>query len=859
MLSLDLFTSKFEESVRTGAVDPVMEQDQPEPQEKIPTNINQFTTDDNRTLVKKIWAQISQHAINDTSGWLTLEWPGQPAATLSRNQVWTVINKIAKMPTTQRNAFAVSTLGDRNAFLTWMNSLKIIPRPAPKKDVPKGQQSLDLKELDQKKSSEDSKFKSTRLDRLKTQARARHPAAASDTEAMVADFVDQQDQDQAEFNRVKNTNRRQDELLKQITDLNQTQDQEIDNLEGEEARLQQNIKQIQSANAELAQKLAAMSQRRVNTEPMPAPTPQVGVSVATDKVAPVTAPVSTSTPAIDPRARRYAQKLRQQLNQLQTMVALKAPEDQSQLKQDIDALKAQLAKLQQQQPIDTATQATVGGQAADVMPPAQDSADTEKVDDFIDLTGVDDVLAQFRQPAKKSAKKKSKKQEPEFELTEENKIPLKKVFAGYTITFNPATKTVSAFRGLSGPQQGNSVKINNATPGAYLRAVRQLLGDEVAEGSVFGQQKFDTQMDLAKLKSQLTQPKSAQSAPAEPQPVAYQPPARLSDLQLRKQRVDNLAGIKQTIEQLQARATRGGRELPPGLAADLEDYFTTADIDTDYDEMMSKYQRQLAALQKYLNLRRAVWAPKKETNEMKASELQEGGPQTWTVHFTDGTTTQVRVPNDETDPAKVRAFFAKKGKTVKKFDYGFVQEPTTGPGPERHEPGSGSARSARTGEALPENSVDRSGQKMYQAQEVYMLTHNGQEVAFYTLKDLKRAEQDAQDMQRKLGGEVHLRKVMRETEQQPQDDVMKRLFKDFGDIFGKQPSEPKSQEPEKKEVKEMGRAGYNPLTSQEHWYEVERQLAQLINDRTLDPESRAEARQRYLEKRKEAQQKGWAK
>jgi len=60
--------------------------------------------------------------------------------------------------------------------------------------------------------------------------------------------------------------------------------------------------------------------------------------------------------------------------------------------------------------------------------------------------------------------------------------------------------------------------------------------------------------------------------------------------------------------------------------------------------------------------------------------------------------------------------------------------------------------------------LDRSGQKMYQSKEVYMLTHNGQEVAFYTLKDLKRAEQDAQDMQRKLGGEVHLRKVMREGE-----------------------------------------------------------------------------------------------
>jgi hypothetical protein len=720
MLSLDLFKSKFETQLHEGAVDLVIEQDQPGSDEKIPTNINQFNTDDNRALVKKIWAQISQHAVNDTAGWLTLEWPNQPAATLSRNQVWTVINKIAKMPSTQRNAFALSTLGDRNAFLTWMNGLKIIPRPAPKKEPPRGQQSLDLKERDQKKSSEDPKFKSTRLDRLKTQARSKHPAAASDMEAMVADFVDQQDQDQAEFNRVKNVNRRQDELLKQITDLNQAQDQEIDKLEGEEARLQQNVKQIQAANAELAQKLAAMSQRRAKAEPEPAP--QLGVSIATDKITPAVATTpATTTPAIDPRARQYAQGLRRQLNQLQTLVALKAPEDQSQLKQDIDALKAQLAKLQQREPIG---QTTVGGQSAEILP-AQSSDDAktddaETIDDVISLDGVKDYLDQFRQKAKPSAKKKTKSKNPDFELTEADAIPLKSVVQGYQIDYNPKTRRVTVSRRGqvigTGHNRLNSAKyhltlinkiIDQAEEDKYPTDIDDrdvaLPMRTATEGSVFGQQKFDTQMDLAKLKSQLTQPKPAQSAPAsaEPQPV----PARLSDLQSKKQRIDNLASIKQEIEKLQARATRGGRMLPRGLAADLEDYFTTADIDTAYDDMMAKYQKQLGALQQYLGMRKALWSPKKDVHEMKAKELQEGGPETWTVHFTDGTTTRVRVPSDETDPAQVRAFFAKKGKTVKKFDYGFTTEPEAGPGPERHEPGSGTARSARTGEELPEGDV----------------------------------------------------------------------------------------------------------------------------------------------------------
>jgi hypothetical protein len=845
MLSLDLFNSKFEQPLVEGAVDRVVEQDPSDPQEKIPTNINQFNTEDNRALVKRIWAQISQHAINDTAGWLTLEWPNQPAATLSRNQVWTVINKIAKMPATQRNAFALSTLGDRNAFLTWMNGLKIIPRPAPKKDVPKGQQSLDLKELDQKKSSEDNKYRDVRVARAMRQAAAEFPSAGSDVEAFAKSMLNAQDQDQEDIAKLRQTSQRQRELIKKNDSLDADQqrtivniEKEIDDVERSNSTLEKTVQQMQRANQALQQKLDQMRGRATQATATPV-APELGVSVATDKTpaapAPVTTAPTTTAPAIDPRARQYAQALRKQLNQLQTMAALKAPEDQNQLKQDIDALKAQLSKLQQKEPVATATPATVGGQAADIMP-ARDSTDTD--DGVIDLTGVDDVLAQFRQPAKKTAKKKAKKQEPEFELTEQNKIPQKKVFGGCTITFDPATKTVSAFRGLSGPQQGQSVKINNATPGAYLRAVRHLLGDEIAEGSVFGQQKFDTQMDLAKLKSQLEKIKPAQSAPAEPQPVAYQPTARLSDLQLRKQRVDNLASIKQTIEQLQARATRGGRELPPGLAADLEDYFTTADIDTDYDEMMSKYQRQLAALQKYLNLRRAVWAPKKDIQENKSSEAYEQGGRAgyygraYNNPYESGT-------EEHADYKRGYRDFRDEGK-----DYG-VDKPKK------------SSTIDRDRDYL--ESVDRSGSPMYKAQEAYMIVHNGRDIAFYKPSDMKQAYTDAEELAKKHGGEVHVKKVMRETEQPPQDEVMKRLFKDFGDIFGKQPPQPKSQQPEKKEVKEMGRAGYNPMQTEKDWIEVERYLSQMINEPTLDPETRKEYRQRYLEKRQEAQLKGWTK
>jgi hypothetical protein len=119
--------------------------------------------------------------------------------------------------------------------------------------------------LFEKKSSEKSnnpEFKSTKLARLKTQARAKYPAAGSDLEAMAADFVDSQDADQQEFERVKDTNKKQDELLKQITAINRQQDQEIDSLDSDNNNLQQNLQQLRAVNTELAKKLADMAKRK---------------------------------------------------------------------------------------------------------------------------------------------------------------------------------------------------------------------------------------------------------------------------------------------------------------------------------------------------------------------------------------------------------------------------------------------------------------------------------------------------------------------------------------------------------------------------------------------------------------------
>jgi hypothetical protein len=693
------------------------------------------------------------------------------------------------------------------------------------------------------KKADNPEFKSAKLARLKTQARAKYPAAGSDLEAMTADFVDSQDDDQREFQRVNDTNKKQDELLKQITAINQQQDQEIDSLDSDNSDLQKNIQQLRSVNTELAKKLAAMATRKPkekSKEKDTATTTSSGnwvpPSAADTRPDWTTAGPALAQPGIPTATPATVGG--------QPATVLAKPKRKRRSKAEIDAEKASKAamaamtkmaggaKIKPVEP-DIAPAPTVGEPTA--IPPA-----ISKVIDLFpnatpDATGT--TTAQTSNDDTQQADilnfpGKLQRQAAES-INEADAIPLKSVVQGYNVEYNPKTRQVSVSRG--GQVIGTGVNRLNS-PKYHLTLINKII-DRAEED------KYPTDIDvrdvalptksvaealpakaakeLYRWKNQQNQPQekpTATVAPVEPQPVAYQPPARLSDLQLKKQRVDNLASIKKTIEKLQARATRGGRILPRGLAADLEDYFTITDIDTAYDDMMAKYQKQLAALQQYLGMRKSLWSPKKDVHEMRAKELAEGGPQTWTVHFTDGTKTQVRVPNDETDPAKVRAFFAKKGKTVKKFDYGFVQEPAAGPGPERHEPGSGSAMSARTGDALPEDAVDRSGQKMYKAQEAYMIVHNGRDIAFYKPSDMKQAYADAEELAKKHGGEVHVKKVMRE-----------------------------------------GRAGYNPLTSEQHWHEVEQYLSSMINNRTLDPETRAEYRQRYLEKRKEAQQKGWAK
>jgi hypothetical protein len=78
-----------------------------------------------------------------------------------------------------------------------------------------------------------------------------------------------------------------------------------------------------------------------------------------------------------------------------------------------------------------------------------------------------------------------------------------------------------------------------------------------------------------------------------------------------------------------------------------------------------------------------------------------------------------------------------------------------------------------------EETHDKTGKPMYQAQEKFLVRHNGKEIAFYP--DLEQAKQAARDMQRDLKGFATVHRVMREGEMS-KIDIMRQDLDLMSDI-----------------------------------------------------------------------------
>jgi len=269
-----------------------------------------------QTRGKLNWENMIRDYMNNKP-YTEFDFSGDRPLTLYRSQVYAILKAFGNMKPQNKVNIILNTFGDKMATVEYLDKLRakgLMPKKVPAyvapgtEPVPPGQMDLPgmatpkIREADdQKKNPKTTELVGAvnpRVARAMQLARARQSAAGTDTEAMVADFVDQQEKDQAEFNKVKSVNQRQDDLLKQVTAVNQQQDQEINSLDSDNADLQASLQQLQAVNDDLAKKLANVSQRRADRQqPQQAQTPNQSTATSTQSTAePPLQPATTSTP-----------------------------------------------------------------------------------------------------------------------------------------------------------------------------------------------------------------------------------------------------------------------------------------------------------------------------------------------------------------------------------------------------------------------------------------------------------------------------------------------------------------------------------------------------------------------------------
>jgi hypothetical protein len=140
-----------------------------------------------------------------------------------------------------------------------------------------------------KKKEDEPEVRDVALQRAISRAKADFPTAGTGIEALAKDFMRSQDQDSKSFDQLRQAERKQDQMLGQISKIDQEQEQEIQDLETQNTTLASRLQKLQNVNGELEKKLAAMSGRRADKK-----------STTTNAPAIAPAPVSTPTRAAEP-------------------------------------------------------------------------------------------------------------------------------------------------------------------------------------------------------------------------------------------------------------------------------------------------------------------------------------------------------------------------------------------------------------------------------------------------------------------------------------------------------------------------------------------------------------------------------
>ena len=248
------------------------------------------------SIARYVYAQIMK-ALEGNLQFDTIYWPQgsmtgpKLEATLSRNQMHYLIERLVKMTREQRKQFTQRVLSDRNATLQWLTSKPIKPAPAmPQPAVEPGQMSLDLPKpvgeaRGQKKNSK--KVDSTTAQDAEVQnkirkLRAKYPSAASDVEALAKDEFANQDQVSQSLSQQQAEIQQQKSALAQLNQVNQQQDTKISSLQQQLVTAVRNLGTTKPATtqpsaptsvATTAQTAPATDKAATMPEPVYVPTP----------------------------------------------------------------------------------------------------------------------------------------------------------------------------------------------------------------------------------------------------------------------------------------------------------------------------------------------------------------------------------------------------------------------------------------------------------------------------------------------------------------------------------------------------------------------------------------------------------
>jgi len=183
---------------------------------------------------------------------------------------------------------------------------------------------------------------------------------------------------------------------------------------------------------------------------------------------------------------------------------------------------------------------------------------------------------------------------------------------------------------------------------------------------------------------------------------------------------------------------------------------------------------------------------------------------------------------------------------------------------------------------------DKTGAKMHQAQEKFLLRHNGKDIAFFNTAEV--AKQAAQDLMRELKGLATVQRVMRENQRMDKFNIAQptpggsnkqreeflnardRLFRQMANAspgekeairlkIAELEGQAQSQGIRIRETDDLNRSGYNAIKSVSDWEEKMRVMQELMKDRMLmsDPEAKAAIQQRIGDLIRVGQQQGYLK